>query len=238
MYNHGMKTTISIKCPKCGSENVVRNGKKAYKPQNYLCKDCGRQFIADHDRKYKGAMVWFTDAVKRALVRGCGIRDIAAILEVSIGKVIAILVGSSYDIKPKQQHYARLEVNELWTFVGSKANRQWLIYAYDRDGGEIVAYVWGNRSAKTASLLRSKLKRLGVTYDRIATDDWESFIKTFSADVHDIGKQHTVGIEGNNCRLRHRMRRIFRKSCNFSKKLDNHHKAFDMTAYYINFGYV
>jgi hypothetical protein len=34
------------------------------------------------------------------------------------------------------------------------------------------------------------------------------------------------------------MRRIFRRSCNFSKKLSNHFKAFKMTAYYVNFGCV
>ena len=44
-----------------------------------------------------------------------------------------------------------------------------------------------------------------------------------------IGKFFTVGIEGNNCRLRHRNRRGFRRSCNFSKKLENHFKAFDLT---------
>jgi len=213
----------------------VRNGKKTYKAQNYRCKDCGRQFIADSDRTYKGTIAWFFGAIKRALVRGCGIRDVAVILEVSIGKVLKTLVESHYDIKPKQKHYTRLEVDELWTFVGSKANKKWLIYAYDRDSGEIVAYVWGDRSAKTANRLREKIIALGVTYDRIATDDWESFIKAFGADAHDVGKQHTVGIEGNNCRLRHRMRRFFRKSCNFSKKLCNHYKAFKMTLNYLNF---
>ena len=216
----------------------MRNGKKAYKPQNYLCKDCGRQFISDADRTYKGTIAWILGAIKRSLVRGCGIRDIAIILEVSVGKVLRTLAESRYDIKPKQQHYARLEIDELWTFVKSKANKRWLIYAYDRDSGEIVAYVWGDRSAKTANRLREKLKELGVTYDRIATDDWDAFIKAFGADVHDIGKRHTVGIEGNNCRLRHRMRRIFRKSCNFSKKLRNHYKALKMTVYYINYGTV
>lgn len=214
----------------------MRNGKKSYEVQNYLCKDCGRQFIADSERTYKGTIGWYVGAIKRALVRGCGIRDVAVILEVSIGKVLKTLIESHYDIKPKQMHYTRLEVDELWTFVGSKKNRKWLIYAYDRDSGEIVAYVWGDRSAKTANRLRDNLKELEVTYDRIATDDWEAFIKTFSADVHDVGKHHTVGIEGNNCRLRHRMRRIFRKSCNFSKKLTNHYKAFKMTLNYINFG--
>ena len=233
-----MKTTITIKCPRCGSENIVRNGKKPYKPQNYLCKDCNRQFIADNDRTYKGTISGISDVIKRAMVRGCGIRDIAEILLVSIGKVLSVLVNSHYDLKPMKTHYENLEVDELWTFVGSKSQKYWLIYAYDRQDGEIVAYVWGSRSAKTANKLRKKLKSLGVTYDHIATDDWKSFIKTFAKDNHNIGKQYTVGIEGNNCRLRHRMRRIFRKSCNFSKQLTNHHKAFEMTAHYVNFGCV
>ncbi|MCL2853430.1 MAG: IS1 family transposase, partial [Defluviitaleaceae bacterium] len=138
-------------CPRCQGTRIVRNGKKTYKPQNYLCKDCKRQFIASGDRTYKGTIEWFVDAIKRALVRGCGIRDIAVILQVSIGKVLKILVESHYDLKPKRQHYSCLEVDELWTFVGSTANKKWLIYAYCRESSEIVAYVWGDRSAKTAS---------------------------------------------------------------------------------------
>jgi IS1 family transposase/transposase-like protein len=233
-----MKTTIKIRCPKCGSENVVRNGKKSYKTQNYRCKDCGRQFIAEQDRTYKGTRVGIGETIKRALVRGCGIRDVAVILLVSTGKVLRVLTESHYELKPKKTHYERLEVDGLWTFVGSKSRKKWLIYAYDRDTAEIAAYVWGDRSAKTANRLREKLIKLGVTYGRIATDDWESFVKTFAQDAHDIGKSHTVGIEGNNCLLRHRMRRIFRKPCNFSKILRNHFKAFKMTVHYVNFGTV
>ena len=237
LYNYVMKTTITMKCPKCGSANIVRNGKKAYKPQNYLCKDCGRQFIAEHDRTYNGTKAGVEATIIRALVRGCGIRDVAAILLVSIGKILSVLINSHYDLKPIKTHYKRLEIDELWTYVGSKKCRLWLIYAYDRVSGEIVAFVWGDRSAKTANRLRERIKELGVTYDRIATDDWDSFIKTFAHDNHDVGKEYTVGIEGNNCRLRHRMRRIFRKSCNFSKKLIYHFNAFRMTMHYVNFGY-
>jgi IS1 family transposase len=43
-----------------------------------------------------------------------------------------------------------------------------------------------------------ELIKLDVTHDRIATDDWDSFVKTFSSDAHDVGKEHIVGIEGNN----------------------------------------
>jgi IS1 family transposase len=112
------------------------------------------------------------------------------------------------------------------------------MYAYHRASGEIVAYVWGKRDLKTAQKLKKKLKRLGITYDRIATDDWQSFVSTFTETEHAIGKTHTVGIEGNNCRLRHRNRRIFRKTCYSSKNRLIHRKVFDATFFYINEGHI
>ncbi|MDR2634313.1 MAG: IS1 family transposase, partial [Treponema sp.] len=36
------------------------------------------------------------------------------------------------------------------------------------------------------------------------------------------------GIEGNKCRLRHRIRRVFWRTCCFSERVYNHLKAFDM----------
>jgi hypothetical protein len=50
----------------------------------------------------------------------------------------------------------------------------------------------------------------------------------FLQDTHDVGKEFTVGIEGTNGTLRHRVRRVFRKTCCFSKKLRNHWKVFDI----------
>ncbi|MDR3341302.1 MAG: hypothetical protein LBT14_00670, partial [Treponema sp.] len=69
---------------------------------------------------------------------------------------------------------------------------------YHRASGEIVAYVWGKRDLKTAQKLKEKLKRLGN--DRIATDDWQSFVSTFTETEHAIGKKYTVGIEGRPTR--------------------------------------
>jgi IS1 family transposase len=98
--------------------------------------------------------------------------------------------------------------------------------------GEIAAYVWKKRDIKTAQKLKRRLKRLGIRYDRIATDNWGSSILVFANDAHE------AGIEGNNCRMRHRIRRVFRRTCCFSKKLFNHWKAFDMAFFYINYGFV
>jgi hypothetical protein len=50
-----------------------------------------------------------------------------------------VLKSAKYTIKPKQNHYDRLEIDEFWTCAGKKQNKVWLIYAYHRDTGEIVA---------------------------------------------------------------------------------------------------
>lgn len=83
------------------------------------------------------------------------------------------------------------------------------------ESGEIVAYVWGKRDLATAKKLREKLIELGISYDRIHIDGWDSFLTAFKEDCTYIGKCYTVGIEGNNNRLRHRIRRAFRKTCCF-----------------------
>ena len=176
--------------------------------------------------------------IKIMLVRGNGIRDISVILKISVQKVLKTLCSSIYEIEPKKKHYDILEIDEFWTYVGNKSNKIWLIYAYHRETGEIVAYVWGKRDTETAAKLRERLKCLGVSYDSIASDDWDSFLAAFGDDVKLIGKSNTVGIEGNNCCLRHRVRRAFRKTCCFSKKLFNHLKAFSMAFFYINYDFV
>jgi IS1 family transposase/transposase-like protein len=233
-----MQTTTELYCPQCHSHTIVKNGKKLKGIQNYLCKQCGRQFIADHERTYKGTLPGIVPRIKLMLVRGNGIRDISAILGVSVKKVLKTLVSTRYELTPKMKHYDRLEIDEFWTYVGKKENRVWLIYAYHRESGEIVSFVWGKRDLKTAEKLRRRLKRLGISYDKIGIDDWDSFQAAFREDKQEVGKEYTVGIEGNNCRLRHRIRRAFRKTCCFSKKLYNHWKAFNMAFFYINYGFV
>jgi IS1 family transposase len=169
------------------------------------------------------------------LVRGVGIRDISTILKISQKKVLKTLGATKYPIRPAQSHYDCLEVDEFWTYVGSKRNKLWLIYAYHRETGEIVSYVWGKRDLKTAEELRRRLQHPGVSYDRIACDEWNSFLVAFGTEVQLRGKCYTGGIEGNNCRFRHRIRRVFRKTCCFSKNLVNHCKAFDSACFYSNY---
>jgi IS1 family transposase len=98
--------------------------------------------------------------------------------------------------------------------------------------------VWGNRDKKTAEKLKERIKELGISYDLITTDTWGSFLSVYGEGGHVGGKEHTVGIEGNNCRQRHRIRRVFGRTSCFSKSVFKHLKSFDMAFFYINYGFV
>lgn len=126
-----------------------------------------------------------------------------------MGKILRILSQSIYQIQPKQSHYECLEVDQFWIFVG---NEQWL-YAYYRETGEVVAYVWIKRGLAKVQQLKAKLKNLGIEYIRITSDLWDSFVTFFKNHKQSIGKFFTVGVEGNHCRIRCG----FRKSYNFRK---------------------
>ena len=230
---------IEVICPGCKSSAIIKNGKKSKTThQNYRCKTCSRQFILDKDKVYEGSKQGVFHKIKRMLSRGCGVKDIAVIEQISIGRVLSVIKQLHFKVSPKRYHYDTLEIDELWSYVQKKENKQWIIYAYDRETGEIVAWVKGKRDAKTARKLRKKLRELGVTYNTIASDDWKSFKTAFKDDNHIIGKEHTKGIEGNNCRIRHRMKRLSRKTCCFSKNEENHWKVFELVVFYINFGFV
>jgi IS1 family transposase len=75
----------------------------------------------------------------------------------------------------------------------------------------------GANGNENSQRLEKNLSDSGVNYGSIAPDDWDSFATAFRGENYRTGKKYTVGIEGNNCRLRHRIRRVFRKTCCFSK---------------------
>ena len=231
-----MKIEIELHCPRCQSASIKKNGIKGDGKQNYRCKTCGRQFIGDHNLTNLGCHSKAIQLILFMLVRCCGIRDISMITRFSIGKILKTLTQSNHEIIPKKTHYKCLEVDEFWTFVGEKKSKHWLQYVYDRESSEIVSFVWGGRDVITAQKLKTRLEELNITYDCIASDHWESFIKVCKPDKQ--GKYHTVGIEGNNCRLRHRIKRAIRRTCCFSKKVFNHVKAFNLGFFYINHGFV
>jgi transposase-like protein len=108
-----MPITIELKYPQCYSGNIVRNGKKSSGYQNYLCKDRGHQFVSEHEKTYRGCLSGLAGLVKIMLVRGIGIRDINAILRISVTKALKTLTSGIYAVQPKKKRYDCLEIDEF-----------------------------------------------------------------------------------------------------------------------------
>jgi len=65
------------------------------------------------------------------------------------------------------------ELDEQWSFVGSKARQHWLWYAYNTKTGGVLAYTFGPRTDKTCRELLALLTPFNI--GMITCDDWGSY---------------------------------------------------------------
>lgn len=199
---------------------VVRNGVKNTGKQNLLCKACKRQFQVEY--KYRGAAPDVKEKLIRMLLRGSGVRDCMAVLEVSFSCVLGTILreGKDLEIKPKHKHYKSVQIDEQWSYTGSKKKKIWMIYAICADSGEILAASWGKRNKVNIRRLLMKLKEVEI--ENYCTDYWEAFAEVLPKDKQRRGKPFTKKIEGINTWFRTRLRRLTRRTTCFSKKLLYH----------------
>ena len=115
---------------------------------------------------------------------------------------------------------AEVEMDEMWSYVGSKANQRWLWHAIDRATGQVLAYVLGRRKDEVFLELKDLLKPFGIT--RFYTDRWGSYERHLDPQKHVVGKQNTQRIERKHLTLRTRIKRLTRKTICFSKSKQMH----------------
>ena len=117
-----------------------------------------------------------------------------------------------------------LEWDELWSFVGAKAQTRWLWVALCRRTRQIVAWTLGDRSQQSARDLRASLPK-GYRGRATRSDFWEAYAAAFPRRTHrSCGKA-----EGETCHverwfgtLRARTSRLVRRAYSFSKNAGNH----------------
>src|SRR5512144_3031387 len=83
---------IPVRCPPCGSDQVVKRGKTENAKQRYLCQqlEClAPTFILDYD--YHGYLPEVKKRIIDMALNGSGIRDTARVLEISPNTVISEL---------------------------------------------------------------------------------------------------------------------------------------------------
>ena len=124
--------------------------------------------------------------------------------------------------------YYGIQLDEMWTFVGNKDNKQWLWLALNPINRQIIAFHIGGRSAQDAQLFYEKIPAFFKGKTGFFSDYWQAYLKVFENENHfGVGKDSglTAYIERFNATLRQRASRLVRKSLSFSKSLDNHFGA-------------
>ena len=106
------------------------------------------------------------------------------------------------------------ELDEMWSFVGTKATTRWLWHALDHHTGRVMAYVVGTRKDATFLKLRALLTHLGIS--RYYTDKASVYRRHLPPAQHTVGKLSMQKIERKHLTLRTRLKRLTRKTLCFS----------------------
>jgi insertion element IS1 protein InsB len=234
-----IQTIVTYECTRCGSLDLVKNGHDYKGAQKYHCKTCGRYGTLQAQSGYSSAV---QGVIKRAVLERLSLRGIERLFGLSRRTVCRWLrtwmaqvpsIGSS--LLPAQPQDV-LELDELWSFVGSKAQERWLWLALCRRTRQVVAYWLGDRSENSAIHL---WRLLPADYRACASfsDRWAAYEFVFDRRRHQsVDKQsgETAHVERWFNTLRQRLARFTRKTLAFSKRDDFHDGLLRLFIYHYN----
>ncbi len=220
---------IEQSCPTCGSHDIMKNGTTRRGKQNHKCKDCGRQFVEDPQWKPKDRdTVSLINLLLLEKIPLAGIARATGVSESWLQKYVNDFyetVPQEVEVLPKVNGKLVVQMDELWSFVDNKGNKQWVWLAMDAITREIIGCYIGDRSRESAQALWDSLPKVYRQCARVYTDFWEAYKTVVPSKRHfAVGKETglTSLIERLNNTLRQRISRLVRKTLSFSKKIENH----------------
>jgi len=223
---------MKIRCPACKSTKIKKNGHIPNGKQNHYCKKCGRQFVENSNQKL--ISVEEKEHIKKLLLERISLLGICRVMEVSLRWLLGFMVSEYGQLPDDLNYHASLEtdkliiwsieseVDEMWSFVGSKENKQWIWIAMDAKSRQIIAFYVGDRSQASAKKLWESIPKSYRDKATFYTDDWQAYKGVIPEERHCIVKGKSNHIERFNCTMRQRISRLVRKALSFSKKLSNH----------------
>ena len=122
-----IQTIVTHRCPKCGSEDMVRNGHDYKGDQKYYCKTCESYGTLLTQRGYDEQT---RSQVKRAVLERLSLRGIERLFGISRRTVAGWIEHWNEHLPPLETTLADaqlndvLELDELWSFVLKKANQR------------------------------------------------------------------------------------------------------------------
>lgn len=156
---------MNRQCPTCQGSLIKKNGHIHNGKQDHRCLSCGRQFVLNPTQKRISEER--RKLIKKIFLERVSLEGICRIFDVSmpwvlhfLGKVIEELpedLNAEVLTEDDELEVIVLEVDEQWSFVGSKKNPQWLWLVMHSKSRQIVAMEVGPRNKGTAERLFYKL---------------------------------------------------------------------------------
>jgi IS1 family transposase len=232
----GGNTASKPPCPRCGSNQTIKNGSTHNGKPKCQCKDCGRQFVFNPNNQSVSSDVKLL--INKLLLERISMRGIARVTGVSFSwlqnyvNIKFSLIPRLVKVSEKPKGKLIIECDEMWSFVSSKANKLYIWLAIDRVTREIIGCYIGDRTRCSARKLWASLppiyRQCAVAY----TDFWQAYCQVIPSKRHKaVGKEtgQTNHIERLNNTFRQRISRLVRrceswvrKSLSFSKNSENH----------------
>ena len=225
---------IQHECPNCGSTNLVRNGATHYGKARLKCKPCRCQFV--QVLTYQPLSKECKRRIELLLAERLSLEAIGRVMEIKAHQLYSYLDELYEGIPdylacqlPDNKRDIGLmlvesEADELGSFVGYKANKQWLWVAPDRATRQIVALFIGERGAAGALGLWEAIPQHYRDRAVFHPDDWAACKQVIPVERHHHSKQKKDTNHGERffCTLLQRCSRLVRLSLSFSKKMDRH----------------
>lgn len=156
---------MESKCPSCSSNLIKKNGHIHNGKQNHRCLSCGKQFVFESQQKVIDEPT--KQLIRRTLLERISLEGVGRVFDVSMSWLLEFIDSLIHELpedlnaevvsEDDELEVVVLEADELWSYVGSKANPQWLWLVMHSKTRQVVAMQVGARDKQTAEKLFYKL---------------------------------------------------------------------------------
>lgn len=177
------------------------------------------------------------ELIERSLLERTPLRGICRVFDISLTWLLCFAV-SLYEKAPDHLNVLPIglikgviiqaldaELDEAWSFVQNKDNKQWIWIALDSTTKQVIAFYIGDRSKNSAKILWDRIPDIYKNNANFYTDLYDSYEGVIPKNRHHaVPKQagKTNHVERFNGILRGRISRLVRDSLSFSKNFKNH----------------
>lgn len=202
-----------MNCKYC-NRKCVKKGKRSGK-QRYRCGNCMKYQL----RTYKKTRIDDSkvDFLRKLNNEGVGISSISRLLNISKSSVQRVIKRLYNQIQQPvfNESNQSYEIDELRTYVGSKSNECWVIYAINKLNGVVIEMTVGRRTKENIRKVVNTV--LSLNPKRIFTDGLVTYKGLIPQTIHRVFQYNTNKIERKNLTLRTHIKRLVRKTICYSK---------------------